>query len=237
MEKVVYLPHSYMPHDAVSREISNRPFERAEFGLPESGFVFCCFNNAYKLNPALFRSRMNLLKAVDGSVLWLSENNTTAMSNLRREAAAADIDPNRMVFANRLPLMADHLARHRLADLFLDTLPYNAHTTASDALWAGLPVLTQIGETFAGRVAASLLTAIGLPEMIAESQEQFESKAIDLATQPRVLASIKNKLLQNRSTTPLFNTQLYVRHIESAYVRMYQRHQNGLPPEHIHVPK
>jgi protein O-GlcNAc transferase len=234
-EKIVYLPHSYMPHDAASRPISDRSFERAEFGLPEKGLVFCCFNNPYKLNPKLFRSRMKILKAVEGSVLWLSELNAAAVNNLRREAIAAGVDPDRLVFASRLPSSADHLARHRLADLFLDTLPYNAHSTASDALWAGLPVLTQIGETFAGRVAASLLTAIGLPELIARTQAQFETMAIELATAPAALAAIKDKLAQNRLTKPLFDTQLYTRHIESAYVTMHQHHQAGLPRDHIHV--
>ena len=235
MEKIVYLPHSYLPHDDTSRPVSSRSFERREFGLPADGFVFCCFNNAYKLNPHLFRSRMKLLKAVEGSVLWLSENNATAANNLRSEAAAAGVAPDRLVFAERLPSSADHLARHRLADLFLDTLPYNAHTTASDALWAGLPVLTQIGETFAGRVAASLLTAVGLPELIAETQEQFENMAIELATRPERLAAIKHKLAQNRSTKPLFNTKLYTRHIESAYAAMYRRHRDGLLADHIHI--
>jgi predicted O-linked N-acetylglucosamine transferase (SPINDLY family) len=237
MEKVVYLPHSYLPHDDTSRPISDRSFERGEAGLPENGFVFCCFNNAYKLNPELFRSRMKILQAVEGSVLWLSENNATATSNLRKEAVAAGVDPDRLVFATRLPSSADHLARHRLADLFLDTLPYNAHTTASDALWAGLPVLTQIGETFAGRVAASLLTAIGLPELIVQTQEQFESMAIELATRPELMTAIKCKLAENRPTKPLFNTKLYTRHLESAYAAMYQRYQGGLSPDHIYVPE
>src|SRR5689334_5946382 len=165
-EKIVRLPHSYLPHDDVSRPISDRAFTRAECGLPGSGLAFCCFNNAYKLDPAAFEVRMRILKAVDGSVLWLSDMQPSAMENLRRRAAAAGIDPDRLVFAARQPLLADHLARHRLADLFLDTLPYNAHTTASDALWAGLPVLTQSGDNFAGRVAASLLSAAGLPDLI-----------------------------------------------------------------------
>jgi predicted O-linked N-acetylglucosamine transferase (SPINDLY family) len=236
-EKIVYLPHSYMPHDAASRPISDRSFARAEFGLPENGFVFCCFNNAYKLNPHLFRSRMKILQAVEGSVLWLTGHSTPAVNNLRREAVAAGVDPDRLVFASRLPSVADHLVRHRLADLFLDTLPYNAHSTASDALWAGLPVLTQIGETFAGRVAASLLTALGLPELIAGTQERFESMAIELAARPAALAAINDKLAQNRLAKPLFNTQLYTQHLESAYVTMHQHHQAGLPPDHIHVPE
>jgi protein O-GlcNAc transferase len=237
VEKVVYLPHSYMPHDDASRLISDRRFERAEFGLPEHGFVFCCFNNAYKLNPALFGSRMRLLKAVEGSVLWLSENNGTAVSNLRKEAVAAGVDPDRLVFADRLPSSADHLARHRSADLFLDTLPFNAHTTASDALWAGLPVLTQIGEAFAGRVAASLLTAVGLPELIVQTPEQFESLAIELATNRELLAAIKGRLAQNRLTKPLFDTGSYTKHLEAAYKTMYQRTQKGLRPEHFRVPE
>jgi protein O-GlcNAc transferase len=235
LEKVVYLPHSYLPHDDNSRRISDRSFERGEFGLPQDGFVFCCFNNAYKLNPHLFRSWMKLLRAVEGSVLWLSENNATATTNLRREAAAAGVNPDRLVFAGRVPSPADHLARHRLADLFLDTLPYNAHTTASNALLAGLPVLTQIGETFAGRVAASLLTAIGLPELIVQTEEQFESMAIELATRPEQMAAIKRRLAENRMTKPLFNTNLYTRHIESAFATMYQRHQDGVARDHIHV--
>jgi protein O-GlcNAc transferase len=179
---------------------------------------------------------MKLLKAVEGSALWLTGGNIAAIDNLRREAMVAGVDPDRLIFADRLPSTADHLARHRLADLFLDTLPYNAHTTASDALWAGLPVLTQMGDTFAGRVGASLLAAIGLPELIAQTQEQFENMAIDLARQPTALAAVRDKLAQNRSTTPLFNTKLYTRHIESAYVTMNERHQNGLPPDHIYVP-
>jgi protein O-GlcNAc transferase len=237
VEKIVQLPHSFMPHDDRSRAISKRSFARAEFGLPENGFVFCSFNNAYKLNPRVFRSRMNLLRAVEGSVLWLTKDNPSAVNNLQKEAAAAGIDPDRLVFAERMPSSADHLARHRLADLFLDTLPYNAHTTASDALWAGLPVLTQIGETFAGRVAASLLTAVGLPELIARTEEQFEAMAIELATQPQALAAIRARLAQNRSTAPLFDTALQTRHIESAYSAMVRRHQDGLPPDHIHVPR
>jgi predicted O-linked N-acetylglucosamine transferase (SPINDLY family) len=237
LEKIVYLPDSYMPHTDACRPISDHSFVRAEFGLPEKGVIFCCFNNAYKLNPGRFRSRMRLLRAVEGSVLWLSVNHPTARSHLRAEASVAGIDPGRLVFADQLPSYADHLARHRLADLFLDTLPYNAHTTASDALWAGLPVLTQIGETFAGRVAASLLTAIGLPELIARSEAEFEGTAIELATSPSALAAIKARLAQNRSTMPLFNTPLYTRHLECAYATMYERQQNGLGPEHITVPQ
>ena len=235
VEKVAYLPHSYMPHDGASRLASEGAFARAELGLPERGFVFCCFNAAYKFNPDLFRSWMRVLAAVEGSVLWLSQANATALRNLRKEAAAAGIDPDRLVFAQRLPSSADHLARLRLADLFLDSWPYNAHTTASDALWMGLPVLTRIGATFAGRVAASLLSAAGSPELITESRLQFESLAIDLATEPSRLAAIKDRLARNRSSTALFDTSLYARQLENLYAQMYHRLQGGMSPDHIYV--
>jgi protein O-GlcNAc transferase len=163
------------------------------------------------------------------------EGNSKARSNLRKEAEIRGVHPERLVFAKRTSL-PDHLARHRLADLFLDTLPYNAHTTASDALWAGLPVLTCIGKTFAGRVAASLLNAIGLPELIATTLEAYEKMVIDLATHPEKLAAIKLKLAENRLTTPLFDTKLFTKHIEAAYSAMYQRYQAGLPPDHIVIP-
>jgi len=234
-EKVVRLPHSFMPHDDAGRAISDHPLTRAAFGLPDQGFVFCCFNNAYKFNPAQFAARMKLLKAVEGSVLWLSDVGAAAVANLRRAAAAAGVDPARLMFASRLASSADHLARHRLADLFLDTLPYNAHTTASDALWVGLPVLTQIGPTFAGRVAASLLTALGLPELITESAAQFEQLALALATEPARLAELRDRLARHRRSRPLFDAKLLTRGIERAYATIYGRHQDGLPPEHLDV--
>ena len=163
------------------------------------------------------------------------DDNANATGNLRKEAAARGVNPERLMFAKRQPL-AEHLARHRVADLFVDTLPYNAHTTASDALWAGLPVLTCRGETFAGRVAASLLNAIGLPELITTSLEAYERMAIELAMHPEQLTAIKRKLAENRLTTPLFDTKGFTQHIEAAYVVMHERHQAGLPPDHIAVP-
>lgn len=181
-EKVVYLPHSYQANDP-KRRLADRTPTRTELGLPEQGFVFCCFNNIYKITPRSFDSWMRMLGQVDGSVLWLLVDNAKATSNLRKEAAARGINSGRLIFAKRMPL-PDHLARHRAADLFVDTLPYNAHMTASDALWAGLPVLTCRGETFAGRVAASLLNARGLPELITTSLEAYERMAIDLAAHP-----------------------------------------------------
>ena len=234
LEKIVYLPTSYQVNDS-KRFISDKAFTRTQLGLPPTGFVFCSFNNNYKITPRIFDCWMRILKQVESSVLWLLEDNPTAASNLRKEATTRGVNPERLIFAKRLPI-AEHLARHRLADLFLDTLPYSAHTTASDALWAGLPVLTCLGETFAGRVAASLLNAIGLPELIAATPEAYEQMAIDLATHPEKLAVIKRKLAENRLTTPLFDTKLFTKHIEAAYIAMYERHQAGLAPDHISIP-
>lgn len=234
-EKLVTLPHSYLPHDDAGRAISDGRLERSTFGLPDNAFVFCCFNNAYKFSPQMFASRMRILRAVEGSVLWLSQAHPSAMDNLRKHAAAAGVAPERLIFAARVTSMADHLARHRLADLFLDTLPYNAHTTASDALWVGLPVLTQIGGSFAGRVAASLLTAIDLPELIVQTSEQFENHAIELANSREKLSRIKERLARNRSSSPLFDTKLLARHLEFAFARMVERSRAGLAPEPIQV--
>jgi predicted O-linked N-acetylglucosamine transferase (SPINDLY family) len=232
-EKVVYLPHSYQPNDS-KRKISDRVFTRQEFGLPEQGFVFCCFNNNYKILPATFSGWMRILKSVDGSVLWLFEDTPTSARNLRQEAEARGMDSSRLVFAKRLPL-DEHLARHRLADLLLDTLPYNAHTTASDALWAGLPVLTCMGRSFASRVAASLLTAVGLPELITNTQGEYEARAIELTTSPARLGELKKRLAVNRTASPLFDDRLFTRHIEAAYEAMHARFLGGLPPDVIEV--
>jgi protein O-GlcNAc transferase len=232
-EKIVTLPNSYFVNDA-GRPISNRSFTRAELGLPEKGFVFCCFNGSHKIAPEMFDGWMRILKRVNDSVLWLLADHLAAVDNLRNEAAARGVDPNRLVFAVRIP-PADHLARHRAADLFLDTLPYNAHTTACDALWTGLPVLTRIGGTFAGRVAASVLGAIGLRELITETSADYERRAIALAADPVRLAAIRARLAQNRLTMPLFDTKLFTRHMESAFVAMHRRHQAGQPPDHISV--
>jgi predicted O-linked N-acetylglucosamine transferase (SPINDLY family) len=232
-ERVVYLPECYQANDN-RKAIAPRIFNRAECGLPDDGFVYCCFNNSYKILPETFDTWMRLLKKASGSVLWLLEDSANAASNLKRAASAGGVDPGRLIFAEQMPL-ADHLARHRLADLFLDTLPYNAHTTASDALWAGLPVLTQIGGTFPGRVAASLLQAIGLPELITSTQDAYEHLAIELACNREKLAAIKDKLASNRLAKPLFDTQLLTRRIEAAYEEMYKRLQLGLAPDHIFV--
>ena len=230
-EKIVYLPDSYQVSN-LKRQISDRTFTREELGLPPSGVVFCCFNNNYKILPDTFDGWMRILRQVEGSVLWLLQDNEAAARNLRKEAAGRGIAADRLIFATRLPL-ADHLARHRLADLFLDTLPYNAHTTASDALWAGLPVLTRIGETFAGRVSPSLLNAIHLPELITSTQADYEKLAVELAINPGRLLQIRRKLERNRLTTPLFDTALFTRHIEEAYAMIHERHLAGLTPTHL----
>ena len=232
-EKIIYLPNCYQANDS-KRIVSDRRFLRGECGLPEEGVIFCCFNNNYKITPKTFDGWMNILRAVDGSVLWLIEDNITALGNLKSEALKRGISSDRIIFAPRLPL-PEHLARHKLADLFLDTLPYNAHTTASDALWAGLPVLTCVGETFPGRVASSLLNAFGLPELVTHSQEGYESLAIDLANNPEKLEMYKVRLANNRLTMPLFNTQLFTKYLEVAYTKMFERYRANLSPDHIVV--
>jgi len=232
-EKVVCLPHSYQVNDR-RRPISDKIFSREELALPSSGFVFCCFNNNYKINAGTYDGWMRILARVDGSVLWLLEDNALAAANLRKEAHRRGIDPGRLVFAQRVPL-ADHLARHRAADLFLDTAPYNAHTTARAALWCGLPVLTLGGTTFAGRVTSSLLSALDLPELITATSQGYEALAVRLATHPEALAELGKKLAANRLTQPLFDTPLFTRHLEDAFTHMNERRLLGLEPAHIIV--
>lgn len=232
-EKVAYLPNSYQVNDT-KRAISKKIFSRVEVGLPEEGFVFCCFNNNYKITPIVFDSWARILQSVDGSVLWLLEDNKFAKENLIREAQLRGIAKDRLIFAKRLDL-PEHLARHHLADLFLDTNPCNAHTTASDALWSGLPVVTLIGDSFAARVAASLLAALGLPDLITYDRKEYESLAIELASHPIKLAEVKGRLQENLLIKPLFDTPLITRQIEELYLRMYERHQGHLPPDYIRV--
>jgi protein O-GlcNAc transferase len=227
-EKVAYLPDTYQPNDS-KRRVSEHTPTRAEAGLPETGFVFCSFNATHKITPPMFDAWMRLVHQVAGSVLWLLEGNAAAIRNLRQNAEGRGVAPDRLVFAPRVKL-EDHLARHRLAGFFLDTLPYNAHTTASDALWAGLPVVTCIGSSFAGRVAGSLLNAVGLRELIADNLTDYEALALKLARDKNLLAAIKAKLAENRETFPLFDTDRFRRHIESAYETMWERYQRGEPP-------
>ena len=234
-EEIVWLPNSYYPHDD-RQPISTTPVNRAQYGLPAEGFVFCSFNNSFKIAPFVFDVWMKILEQTPGSVLWLLDSTAGVSRNLRREAAARGVAPERLIFAPRTPT-AEHLARHRLADLFLDTLPYNAHTTATDALWAGLPVLTCPGETFPSRVAASLLTAIGMPELITSSLEGYAALAVRLARDPAALAALKAKLAANRDTTPLFDTARFTRHLETAYATMVERRRRGEAPAAFAVPE
>ena len=232
-EKIVYLPDSYQVNDS-RHSITCATGSRGEEGLPDKGFVYCCFNNNYKITPATFEIWMRILGKVEDSVLWLLEDNAVAARNLRKQAARCDISPERLIFARRVSF-GEHLARHRLADLFLDTLPYNAHTTASDALRVGLPLLTCMGEAFAGRVAASLLRAVGLPDLITTTAADYEALAVEIARNAELRHSIKERLQSNILSTPLFDTQLFTYHLEAAYSAMYERYHRDLPLEHIYV--
>lgn len=234
-EKIVYMPNCYQVNDS-GRLISDRQFKRQELGLPAEGVVYCCFNNNFKILPSMFDSWIKILANVESSVLWLFEDNPSASKNLKNEAKHRGLDPDRIVFAQRMELV-DHLARHKVADLFLDTFPYNAHTTASDALWAGLPLLTLQGESFASRVASSLLHNLELTELIAKSQTEYELKAIELGRNPETLKTIKNKLITNRNSSPLFDGKLFATHLESAFEEMHWRFSLHKPPEHIFVKK
>ena len=230
-EKIAYLPDCYQPN-CRTREVSNKPISRSDFGLPEEGIVFSSFNNNYKITPQVFASWMRILKAVEGSVLWLFSSNTTAEENLRKHAEENGVDPKRIVFAQKLPV-DEHLNRIPLADLMLDTFPCGAHTTCSDALRMGLPVVTLKGESFASRVAASLLTTVGTPQLVADSLASYEDLAVELAKNPDNLAEIRASLATNIKSSPLFNPDLFARNIETLYTTMYQRHKDGLPPDHI----
>ena len=230
-EQIVYLPDSFMVNDN-TRVRSERQFTRAELGLPEQGFVFRCYNNSYKILPEVFDCWMRLLQQVPGSVLWLLDENPTATANLKREAQQRGIDPGRLVFSGRIE-MSEHFARNRVADLFLDTFPYTAHSTACDALWSGLPVLTRMGDSFASRVAGSLLTAMNLPELITHSLAEYEARALHLAQHPQELFALRERLIANRDSGPLFNTETFARRIEAAYTLMHQRRVDGLPPAHL----
>lgn len=232
-EQPVWLPECYQVNDRW-QEIAETGSRRGEHGLPERGFVFCCFNQMQKLEPIMFAVWMRVLDRVPGSVLWLYTESEEARARLRMTATAHGIAGERLIFAGRLP-KARHLERHRLADLFLDTRLYNAHTTASDALWAGLPVLTCMGETFPARVAASLLQAVGLSELVTRSLEEYEALAVRLATEPTELVGLRAKLADNRLRMPLFDTERFARHLEQAYRSMWERHTQGLPPAPLWV--
>jgi protein O-GlcNAc transferase len=233
-EKIVHLPGCYHANDS-TRPITPQTPPRSELGLPAEGLVFCCFNQSYKIAAPVFDVWMRLLARVRGSVLWLTKMDELTHANLRREAAARGIDPERLIFAPRVDGIADHLARQRAADLFLDTLPYNAHSTTCDALWTGVPVVTCAGTTFPGRVAASMLKAAGLPELVTGSLEDYEALALGLAADPARLSSIRRKLADNRATCPLFDSDRFRRHIEAAYTTMWDIYRRGEPPHSFRV--
>ena len=233
-EKIIYLPNCYMPQDN-TRQSSEKLLNRTDYGLPVTGFVFCCFNNSFKISSNEFDIWIRLLKSVEGSVIWLMKTNKWAEDNLRNEAKKRGIKPSRLVFADNLPLN-EHLRRIKNADLFLDTFNFNAHTTVSDALWAGLPVVTKIGKGFAARVAGSLLSSIELPELITNTEQEYEALALSLATDPLELAKIRKKLAHNRLSAPLFDTETYTKNLEKAYTHTYWRYTDGLPPAEFKIP-
>lgn len=232
-EKVLYLPHSYQPNDNLRRpaEVAT---SRSDFGLPEKGLVFCCFNNSYKISAHEFDVWMRILKQVEGSVLWLLRSDPAMEGNLRKEAEARGVSAERVIFCDPAP-HALHLARHRHADLFLDTFNVNAHTTASDALWAGLPIVTMAGKQFAARVAASLLNAVGLPDLVTESTEEYEAKILQMANHREELREVKERLARNRFIYPLFDTRRYTRNLENGFKRAYDRYFAGEKPADIRV--
>ncbi|MDB2600353.1 tetratricopeptide repeat protein [Amylibacter sp.] len=234
-EKPLYLPNTYMPTDD-SRLLSQKHMNRSDMGLPDDAFVFCCFNNNYKISPNEFDIWMRLLTKVENSVLWLRQSNQSSNINMKNEAQKRKVDPSRLVFADKIS-MDEHLARQRFADLFVDTFAFNAHTTAAEALWAGLPVVTKAGLGFAARVAGSLLNAVGLPELVTETEQDYEELILELATTPIKLAGIKEKLAANRLTQPLFNTDLYTKHLENGYQQAYENYFKGNLPQTIIVPK
>ena len=231
-EKVIYLP-SYQVNDS-QRTISDRRFTREELGLPSSGFVYCCFNNNYKITPDTFQSWMRILSRVPGSVLFLYSALPEVIGNLQREASAHGVAPDRLIFGTQLPF-AEYLARYQAADLFLDTHPYNAGTTGSDALWAGLPVLTVQGESFPARMAASLLQALDLPDLVTYSRSAYEDLAVEIAQNPLKLSDIRRRLQANRSRTRLFDTLLFTRTLEAVYAHAHEMAQAGLSAKDFHV--
>ena len=232
-EKPIYLPHTYMPTDN-TRKFSKKPIDRGSLGLPEDAFIICCFNNNYKITSSEFDIWMRVLNKVENSILWLRSSNYWSEENIKKEAEKRKIDPDRIVFADRVP-MDEHLTRQRFADLFVDTFNFNAHTTATEALWAGLPVVTKPGHGFAARVAGSLLNAVGLSELITDSESEYEALILNLATDKEKLSNIKKKLAANRLSEPLFDTEKYTIHLEDGYQKACRRHFLGKDPDTIIV--
>jgi protein O-GlcNAc transferase len=232
-EKIIYLPETFQAND-LKRDIVKDELSRIDVGLPENAFVFCSFNNSYKITPACFDVWMRLLNQVEGSVIWLLGGDKDLERNLRQEAENRSVASDRLIFCSRTTY-AKYLARYRLADLFLDTFPFNGGATASDALWAALPIVTYSGEAFASRMAGGLLCAVGLPELVTSSFDEYENLACQLANDPDRLAAIGDKLARNRHTYPLFDTVRFTRHLESAFTIIHDRLKRGLAPATISV--
>ena len=232
-EKIIYLPNCYQPSDS-TRLVIDKKLTREDFNIRNDQFVFCCFNTTHKINPKIFDSWVNILKKVNNSVIWLLENNNISQKNLKKEAIIRKIDPERIIFCKRTS-SKEHIKRYQLADLFLDTFPYGAHTTANEALFSGLPIITIIGESFQSRVCSSLLTTIGLKELITNSYDEYENLAINIAKNPQKLKLIKDNLKINIKNSPLFKSKFYAENLEKAYISIYERHNNNLEPEHIYI--
>ena len=232
-EKIIYLPNSYQPSDS-TRVVIDKKLTRNDFNLKDDQFIFCCFNTAHKINPKIFDSWANILRAVNNSVLWLLENNNISQKNLKKEAIIRKIDPERIIFCKRTS-SKEHIKRYQLADLYLDTFPYGAHTTANESLFSGLPIITIIGESFQSRVCSSLLTTIGLKELITNSHNEYENLAINIAKNPQKLKLIKDNLKINIKNSPLFKSKFFTENLEKAYISIYERHNNNLEPEHIYI--
>ena len=232
-EKIIYLPNCYQPSDS-GRLVIDKKLTRDKFNLKNNQFVFCCFNTAHKINPKIFDSWANILRETNNSVIWLTENNNISQKNLKQEAIIRKIDPERIIFCKRTSSQ-EHIKRYQLADLFLDTFPYGAHTTANEALFSGLPIVTIIGESFQSRVCSSLLTTIDLKELITNSYEEYENLAVSIAKNPQKLQSIKENLRTNIKNSPLFKSKFYTKNLEKAYINIYERHNNNLKPENIYI--
>jgi protein O-GlcNAc transferase len=234
VEKVIYFPNTFMVDDSKRCRLS-KSFNRKDFNLPEKKIIFCCFNNAYKFNKSICKSWSSIMKRVNNSLLWISENNLLFKANIMNEFIQFGIDPSRIVFSDKLDSTSEHLSRLSLADIFLDTFPYGAHSTAIDSLKSGVPLITQIGRAFSSRVAASLLNAIEMPELVTYSREEYENLAVDLALNPNKLKALKQKLQDKICTAPLFDTQNYTKNLELAYQIVYQKYLDGESPDHIYL--
>ena len=229
------MPDSYQINND-ERVISEKTFSRSEFGLPEKSFVYCCFNQPYKITPNEFPIWMNILRSVPNSVLWLLQYNEKSKSNLKKLAENEDVDPNRLIFSERMP-NSEHLARHKLADLFLDTFNVNAHTTTSDSLWGELPVLTMAGRSFASRVSASLLNSIGLEELITYNKKDYERLAIEIGNSPNYSKELKDKLIKNKYSSPLFDSAKFTNNLENIYIDLYDNYFDGKKMEDLNIKK